>query len=73
MSDYLKQLKEFRAHMTACFDVLMDSGTEDENDIFYRTPFTIMFHGKAVTLYNGADVFQDIEKILDAEIEGEEI
>lgn len=73
MSDYLKQLKEFRKHMESCFDVLMDSGTSEENDIFYNTPFTIMFHGKAVTLANGAEVFQAIEEIIQTEIDEEEI
>ena len=68
MTNYEKQLREFRDHLSACFDVLMHTGSGNENEIFYNTPFTITFHGKTVELENGADVFQGIEEIIQNEI-----
>ena len=70
MNDYVKQLKDFQAHMNACFDVLMNTGATNETiDIFYNSDFEITFRGKKVTLANGADVFQAIEGIVQAEID----
>ena len=69
---YLEQLKEFRGHLNACFDVLMYTGSGNENEIFYNTPFEISFHGKTVTLANGSDVFQGIEELIQLEIDNEE-
>lgn len=67
---YLKQLKEFRSFMNACFEVFMCEGATDETrDIFYNSEFEITFRGKTVTLYNGADVFTGIEDLLTREIE----
>lgn len=69
-SKYLNQLREFRHHMNACFEVLMDTGATDETiDIFYNSPFEITFRGQTVELSNGAEVFQGIEEIIQAEID----
>ncbi len=75
MTDYVKQLKDFQSHMNACFDVLMNTGATNETiDIFYNSDFEITFRGKKVTLYNGADVFQALEEIIQTEIdENEEV
>ena len=70
--NYLSQLKAFREHMGACFDVLMAYGSEEECNIFYNSPFEIKFHGRTVTLANGADVFQAIEELIQMEIDNEE-
>lgn len=71
-SKYLNQLRDFRHHMTACFEVLMENGTDAEIDIFYQTPFIISFHGESVELANGAEVFQGIEELIQTEIDNEE-
>lgn len=74
MDNYVKQLKEFQEHLNACFEVLMYTGSGNENEIFYNTPFEISFHGKTVTLANGSDVFQGIEELIQTEIdENEEV
>lgn len=70
--NYLSQLKAFREYMNACFDVLMAYGDSNDVDSFYRSEFEITFRGRKVTLANGADVFQDIEEIIQAEIDNEE-
>lgn len=73
MNNYVKQLKEFQTYLTVCFDVMMgDDCTNDTVDIFYRSNFEITFRGKKVTLENGADVFQGIEELIQAEIDNEE-
>ena len=69
MNAYIASLKAFRDHLNACFDVLMHTGSGNENEIFYNTPFEITFHGKTIELANGADVFQGIEEIINGEIE----
>lgn len=70
---YTEQLKEFQKHMNACFDVLMNTGANDETiDIFYRSDFEITFRGKKVIIANGADVFQAIEEIVQTEIDENE-
>lgn len=71
-NNYLKQLKEFREYMNACFKVLMDNGDNVSVDLFYRSQFKITFRGETVTLENGAEVFQAIEEIVQAEIDNEE-
>ncbi len=68
MNTYLNQLKAFQYHLNSCFEVLMYTGSGNENEIFYNTPFEITFHGKTIKLYNGADVFQGIEEIINNEI-----
>lgn len=73
MNNYVKQLKEFKNYMDACFEVLMcNDETPESVDMFYRSDFTITFRGKTVTLANGADVFQGIEEIIATEIDNEE-
>lgn len=69
---YTEQLKDFKNHMDACFNVLMHHGSEEENEIFYNSDFKITFHGVTVTLVNGADVFQTIEEIIQREIDENE-
>lgn len=70
---YTEQLKEFQKHMNACFDVLMNTGADDETiDLFYRSDFELTFRGKKVILGNGADVFQAIEEIIQREIDENE-
>jgi hypothetical protein len=69
MSEYVKQLKDFQAYLAACFEVLMENGDGKDNDSFYASDFEITFRGKKVTLYNGADVFQGIEEIVQTEID----
>lgn len=67
---YVAQLRAFQNHMNACFDVLMDTGATDETiDIFYNSNFEITFRGKKVSIANGAEVFQAIEEIVQAEID----
>ena len=72
MKDYTKQLKDFKEYMGACFMVLMEHGTGDDNQAFYNSDFEITFRGKKVTLYNGADVFTAIEELIQSEIEESE-
>ena len=73
MNNYVKQLKEFKNYMDACFEVLMcNDETPESVDMFYRSDFTVTFRGKTVTLANGADVFQSIEEIIQTEIDNEE-
>ena len=70
---YVKQLKEFRSFMNACFEVFMCEGATDETrDIFYNSEFEITFRGKTVTLENGATVFQGIKELITSEIEESE-
>jgi len=67
---YIKQLKDFRDHMSNTFDVLMgDACTDESVDIFYRSEFEISFRGKTVRVINGASIFQNIEYALGVEIE----
>jgi hypothetical protein len=72
MNNYVKQLKEFKEYMNACFLVLMDYGDEFDVNEFYNAEFKITFRGKSVTLANGASVFQAIEEIVQNEIDEEE-
>lgn len=72
MNNYVKQLKEFKEYMDACFLVLMDYGDEFDINEFYSSSFEITFRGKKVTLANGADAFQAIEEIIQNEIDEEE-
>lgn len=70
---YTEQLKEFKNYMNACFDVLMDTGADNESiDLFYKSDFEITFRGKKVIIGNGADVFQAIEEIIQNEIDENE-
>lgn len=69
---YIKQLKAFKNYMNACFEVLMEHGSNDNISEFYSSDFEITFRGKKVTLGNGADVFTGIEEIVQAEIDNEE-
>lgn len=72
-SKYLRQLREFKHHMQACFEVLMDTGATDETiDIFYNSPFEITFRGQTVELANGAEVYNAIEELIQTEIDNEE-
>lgn len=75
MDNYVKQLKDFQAHMNACFEVLMNTGSTNETiDIFYNSDFEITFRGKKVIIANGAEVYQAIEEIIATEIdESEEV
>lgn len=68
MTNYEKQLKDFRNYLNSCFEVLMEYGEGDDIDSFYKSEFTIFFRGKSVTLANGAEVFQGIEWIIDTEL-----
>ena len=73
MKDYVKQLKDFKQYMDACFTVLMEHGDSDLIDAFYNSDFEITFRGKKVTLYNSADVYCTIENMLQIEIDENEI
>lgn len=70
--EYTKQLKEFQKYMSACFDVLMLHGSDDDNESFYNSDFEIKFRGVSVKLANGADVFQAIKEIIQREIDENE-
>lgn len=69
MDNYVKQLKDFKNYMNACFEVLMEYGSNDNMSDFYGSDFEITFRGKKVTLGNGAEVFQAIEEIIQTEID----
>lgn len=73
--EYIDQLKAFQSHMSNAFEVLMgDHGTDETCTNFYNSDFEITWRGKTVKLYNGAEVFQSIESILETEIdENEEV
>ena len=74
MNNYVKQLKEFKEYLNACFVVLMEHGDEFDVEEFYNTEFKITFRHKTVKLANSAEVFQAIEEIVQNEIdENEEI
>ena len=68
MNNYVKELKEFKAYMNACFTVLMEYGDEFSTNEFYNEEFKIVFRGKMEKRANGAEVFQAIEEIIDHEI-----
>lgn len=72
MNEYIKQLKDFKSYMNACFMVLMDYGNNENVSEFYSSDFEITFRGKKVTIGNGAEVFQAIEEIIQTEIDNEE-
>ena len=72
MSDYIKQLKDFKNYMGACFSVLLEHGNSDNMSEFYACDFEITFRGKKVTIGNGADAFTAIEELIQAEIDNEE-
>ena len=69
MDNYLKQLKEFKEYMEACYTVLMEYGDNNNISEFYGSDFEISFRGKKVSLGNGATVFQAIEEIIATEID----
>ena len=68
MSNYVKQLKDFQSYLSACFEVLMENGDQNDVEAFYNSDFEITFRGKKVTISNGAEVFQTIEEIVATEI-----
>ena len=72
MDNYIKQLKEFKEYMDACYTVLMEYGDNDNISEFYGSDFEISFRGKKVSLGNGATVFQAIEEIIQTEIDESE-
>lgn len=73
-SEYLKQLKAFRNHMENTFEVLMDdSATDADVELFYNSDFTLTFRGKSITLYNGGEMWNGIEGIIQAEIDDNEV
>ena len=69
MDNYVKQLKDFKFYMNACYEVLMEYGNNDNISEFYGSDFEITFRGKKVALGNGAEVFQAIEAIIQTEID----
>lgn len=69
MNDYVKQLKDFKRYMDACFCVLMENGDDIETTEFYTCDFEIKWRGKKVVIANGADAFQEIERIIQCEID----
>jgi hypothetical protein len=72
MSNYVKQLKDFKGYINACFEVMLEHGSDAMIDEFYQSPFEITFRGVTVELGNGADVFTAIEEIIQTEIDNEE-
>jgi hypothetical protein len=67
---YVKQLRDFNNHLSACFDILIgDCSDNNTMESFYNSKFEITFRGKKVYLINGAEVFQGIEEIIYNEIE----
>lgn len=68
--NYITDLKAFQKHMSDAVNRFFDNQDNEEIiEHFYNSDFTISFMGKTVTLYNGADVFQAIEDIIEQEIE----
>ena len=66
---YVAQLEEFEKHMHSCFEILMgDESTDGTVENFYTSEFEIHWRGRSVKLYNGAEVFQGIEEIVQNEI-----
>jgi hypothetical protein len=71
--EYIDHLKAFQNHMSNTFEVLMgDNCTDETCTNFYNSDFQITWRGKTVTLYNGAEVFQSIESIIESEIDDNE-
>ena len=69
MTNYEKQLLQFKQHLDSCFTVLLgETETAATNEIFHNAEFTIVFMGKTVTLCNTHENFQAIEKIIDNEL-----
>ena len=67
---YLAQLRAFKNYMDSVFDVLMNDGATYESvTLFYNSDFEIKFRGKTATLFNGAEVFQRIDDIIQGEID----
>ena len=64
------QVREFYWHMTNALD---RCDTEAEWEQFYESDFTITFQGKTVTLYNGAQIFQDIQSALECYMDEDNI
>lgn len=70
---YVSQLKAFSAFMGNTFEQYMgDDCTDETVDIFYNSAFKIEWRGRTVILCNGAEVFQGIEELIQAEIDNEE-
>lgn len=69
MSNYVKQLKDFKRYMNACYVVFMENGDNDDVDGFYTHDFEITWRGKKVVIANGADSFTEIERIIQCEID----
>lgn len=68
INDYMKQLKAFKRYMDACYCVFMENDFDRDED-FYTHDFVITWRGKRVTIANGADSFQEIERLIQNEIE----
>lgn len=69
ISEYVKQLKDFKRYMDACYVVFMENGDGNDTSDFYNCDFEITWRGKKVTIANGADSFQEIERIIQCEID----
>ena len=68
---HVAQLKAFSQHLSDMIEKYIGDDLDDTSarDMFYNSNFTISFMGKSVEVYNGADVFQSIEEIIDFEIQ----
>ena len=64
------QVREFYWHLT---NALTRCDTENEWERFYESNFTITFQDKTVTLYNGAQIFQDIQSALECYMDEDNI
>ena len=64
------KIREFYFHMIHSLTSPKDE-TEWEN--FYNAEFTISFRGRSVTLYNGAELFQNIQSALEVYMDDEGI
>lgn len=67
---YKTELSDFLAHLGDTFGEMMcDNATSETITEFYNMDFTITWNEKTVKIYNGAEVFQGIEDVIQTEID----
>lgn len=67
---YKQNLEVFLENMRDTFEQLMGGDYVDEDCVrFYNMDFTITWNEKTVKIYNGAEVFQGIEDVIQTEID----
>jgi hypothetical protein len=66
----IEKLEEFKEHMDYCYDTMLgDNATKESSTAFYNSDFIIKFRCKEVALENSAEVFNDIQLLIDEQIE----